>query len=310
VLPESLDVNIHPTKTEVKFEDERSIYSILRSAIRKALGEHSITPTLDFERDSAFDIPPTDILPAQPRIHVNPDFNPFASVNTATNNGHKARWEQLAPDISLLDKIEDISEKQTAIFSSEDDAPHGRSLFQLFGRYIAATIKSGLMLIDQHRAHERILFEQFLAALAQNKGQSQQTLFPETIEFSPEQASAIHEMMSNLLLLGFDISHFGGNSFVLRGAPVETGNLNPADLLRETIDQYLVNAQELQLGAQINLAYSLARKGAIKGGILLSVAEMNELLDRLFACESPGYSPVGKPVISNLSKEELKKRFE
>lgn len=314
VDPSTLDVNIHPTKTEVKFEDERSVYAILRSALRKALGEHSITPSIDFDREPSFDTPSPKSIPTIPQIKVNPEYNPFYPDGGHKPLSQKARWETLAPSLDDIPDLDSISPLQTTVFSGVDgdtqsDTAH-RKIFQMFGRYIVSTIKSGLMLIDQHRAHQRILFEQFLAALAQQKGQSQQTLFPENVELTPEQSAAAQELMTDLRLLGFDLEHFGGNAFVIRGIPAETTKKIPGELLIETLDQFLINAQELTLGTQVNLAYSLSRKGAIKGGTILSEREMNELLDRLFACESPGYSPVGKPVISTIDAQELKKRFE
>jgi DNA mismatch repair protein MutL len=318
VPPETLDVNIHPAKIEVKFEDERSIYAILRSAVRKALGEHSIVPPIDFDRDNAFDFPKPQGPLRLPQIQVDPAYNPFAE-----GGGHKsfggrpvantARWEQLAPCIEELPDLDTAVQPQTRIFSSENDEVENsnhRKIFQLMGRYLACTIKSGLLLIDIQRANERILFERFLMSLAQQKSCSQQTLFPETIELTPAQASAALELLHPLMLLGFDISHFGGNSFVLRGLPLETQGHNPAELLRETLDQFIENAQNPELSVQLNIAYALAKKGALRAKKNMTDEEMNELLDSLFACETPGYSPVGRPVISTLTQEELKKRFE
>ncbi len=326
--PSFVDINIHPTKTEVKFEDDKSVYAILRSSVKKALGEHNIAPTLDFNRETAFDQPsnPRDIVP--PSISVNPEFNPFEASPKTTGSGSVQvprresikNWETLYPD-QVMSQQEvatghfegeenPITQKELSGMDQDSPIQSDTKFFQLHNRYILSQIKSGVMIIDQQRAHERILFEQFLHALAHRMGSSQQSLFPVTLEYAAGESELIRGFLPELNQLGFDIEEFGKNTFIVRGVPAEVSDQDAQDLLDGIIENYQLNAQELKLDARINVAFSLAQKGAIKRNRPLESKEIQNLIDSLFACENPYSTPSGKMVITTLYMDELNKRFD
>ncbi|MGB0402610.1 MAG: DNA mismatch repair endonuclease MutL [Salibacteraceae bacterium] len=323
--PESIDVNIHPTKTEIKFEEERSIYAILRSTVKKALGEHNISPTLDFNRETAFD----DILPNQPivepKIPVDKNFNPFTS-NTSTqfkskNSGSQYTkpitqgWETLVstPEIKPQQNIsfEPINEEEDAAGNHETTtlAPQ-KHFFQIQGKYIFTPIKSGAMIIDVRRAHERILYERNLRALAMNQGISQKSLFPVNIDLKASDSALLNELMPQLHLLGFEIEEFGNNSFIVRGLPAELSNYNCNELIDELLFNFKENEQNLELKTHMNLAYSLAYKDSIGRSRILENEECATLIEQLFTCENHQTTVTGKPIVSRITIEELQKKFD
>ncbi|UTW61099.1 DNA mismatch repair endonuclease MutL [bacterium SCSIO 12741] len=332
--PSFVDINIHPTKTEVKFEDDKSVYAILRSSVKKALGEHNIAPTLDFNRETAFDdlTNRTEVVP--PSITVNPEFNPFESKSANTSFGGSSgggsmsmpkkqsidNWETLYPETTLTQQevagmpMEEeetrITQKEISGLDQENPLQTDKKFFQLHNRYILSQIKSGVMIIDQQRAHERILFEQFLHALAHRQGTSQQSLFPVTLEYAAGESELIRGFLPELNQLGFDLEEFGKNTFIVRGVPAELSDQDAQELLDGILENYQLNAQELKLDARVNVAFSLAQKGAIKRNRPLEPTEIQNLIDSLFACENPYATPSGKLVITTLYMDELNKRFD
>jgi len=329
--PAKIDINIHPTKTEIKFEDERAIYAIIRTSVKQALGKYNISPTLDFEQETSFNISlskSTDTVKA-PTIKVNPDYNPFKNTETtkAPSNGslRKASQQEAKNWESLYDNFEkntnEIIEaqptnenkdgEQQLISSNWDDSDieHKRTLLQLHKKYIFTQLKSGYLIIDQQRAHERVLFEQFSEQLVTNKAISQQLLFPETIDFSSADAELLNEISAEISALGFVLDKVGRNSFVVSGVPAEIKEQNVKLTIEKLLEQFKINSSELKLDKKENLATSLARSASIKAGQHLSEEEMNALVDNLFACEMPYSLPNGKPTIISLNLDDLNKQF-
>jgi len=310
--PASIDINIHPTKTEIKFEDERSIWQILMASVREALGRFNIVPSLDFENEALIDIPvmrSSNIIPEQPKIEINPRFNPFEGEERSYGKSgiverfekeNVANWEKL---YSALEKENDNPEQFERIRESQ------RKFFQIKNKYIVCPVKSGLMLIDQKRAHERVLYEKYLESLSNNRAISQVDMFPMTAELNPADYIILKEIESELELLGFNIQHSGKNKITINGRPSDSGSSDPIEMLEILLEDYKNTQAEPSTGAREKIAAAMAGASAIQYGKVLSQGEMEDLFDTLFACQSPNYSPKGKPVINIITLEEIDKRF-
>jgi len=310
--PASIDINIHPTKTEIKFEDERSIWQILMASVREALGRFNIVPSLDFENEALIDIPvmrSSNIIPEQPKIEINPRFNPFEGEERSYGKSgiverfekeNVANWEKL---YSALEKENDNPEQFERIRESQ------RKFFQIKNKYIVCPVKSGLMLIDQKRAHERVLYEKYLESLSNNRAISQVDMFPMTAELNPADYIILKEIESELELLGFNIQHSGKNKITINGRPSDSGSSDPIEMLEILLEDYKNTQAEPSTSAREKVAAAMAGASAIQYGKVLSQGEMEDLFDTLFACQSPNYSPKGKPVINIITLEEIDKRF-
>ena len=324
VNPASIDVNIHPTKTEVKFEDEKAIYAILRTAVKQSLGKYQIAPTLDFEVENSFILPhnyeQNEVV--IPKIKVNPNYNPFERELPLSSKGspvHKNKnvkhWGKLFPAHSDFEQIrnsEQDQEEQLSIEHTQETeiTNESRVCFQLHRSYIITQIKSGMMIIDQQLAHERILFEQFCRSLAVHKSTCQQLLFPQSVELTPNDTLLLNDILDDLKNLGFDISPFGNNTFVINGIPPGASEQECKNLLEEILESYRLNTDELKFNRQQQLALALAKNIGIKRGKQLNTEEMNSLIDLLFACEIPNHTASGKLIIQTISLEELAKKFQ
>ena len=309
--PASIDINIHPTKTEIKFEDERSIWKILLASVREALGRFNIVPSLDFENEALIDIPvrsSSGIIPEQPRIEINTRYNPFEGERTNERPGfierfereNTANWEKL---YSTLEKENENPQQFEKIIESE------RKFFQIKNKYIVCTVKSGLMLIDQKRAHERVLYERFLDCLSNNSAVSQVDMFPVTAELNPSDYLILKEIEDELELLGFSIQYSGKNKITINGKPAGSDSSDPLEMLEIILEDYKNTQADPATGAKEKIAAAMAGASAILYGKVLSHSEMENLFDILFACQSPNYSPKGKPVISIITLEDIDKRF-
>jgi len=302
--PATIDINIHPTKTEIKFEDERSIWQILMASVRESLGRFNIVPSLDFDNEAFIDIPvrnSTDSVPKPPVIEINPHYNPFDSdLIERFERENVANWEKL---YSALEKGDNIPEQVEKISET------GRKFFQIKNKYIVCPVKSGLMLIDQKRAHERILYEKYLECLSKNRSVSQTELFPVTIDLNPADILILKEIGDNLETLGFTILFTGKNKISIKGRPSISGSSDPVETLSILIEEYRSTQSDPSTGAGEKLASAMARASAIPYGKVLSLDEMENLFDNLFACSSPNYSPGGKPVIIIITLEDLDKKF-
>jgi DNA mismatch repair protein MutL len=310
--PASIDINIHPTKTEIKFEDERSIWQILMASVREALGRFNIVPSLDFENEALVDIPVRSSgnhMPEPPAIEINTDYDPFRSNEQYTEKTgfierfereNTASWEKL---YTTLEKQNEDPETFGRIQESE------RRLFQIKNRYILTPVKSGLMVIDQKRAHERVLYERFLDSLGNNQAVSQAEIFPVTAAINPSDFFLLREMDENLRLLGFSIRFSEDSTIVITGRPSGTASEDPLEMLEILLEDYKNSEADPSKGAGEKLAAGMACASAIPYGKALNRHEMEDLIDTLFACSSPNYSPKGKPVISIITLDEIDKRF-
>jgi len=325
VNPKTIDINIHPTKTEVKFEDEKAIYAFLRSTVKKSLGQFNIAPSLDFDQEAhLYNMPlkPIDGIIKQPTIKVDPTYNPFKvekpnfSKNTTDRElSNKSNWEKMYSrhsDNQQHFELKQEEAQQQSIDADWDNELHESNkkiTYQLHNRYILSHIKTGFMVIDQQGAHERILYERILASFEKQKSATQQELFPKAIELNAADFALVKELRDDILAIGFDISEFGKNTFVIHGVPADTAQHDSVQLLEGLIENYKQNMMELKSDKRENLARSMAFNTAIKSGKVLTQEEMNNLIDELFACKMPYSTPTGKPTITTFSLEDLDKRF-
>jgi DNA mismatch repair protein MutL len=311
--PVTIDVNIHPTKTEIKFEDEKSIWQILMASVREALGRFNIVPSLDFDNEVIIDIPVrpfTTMIPDDPRININTSFNPFSEEDNVQNSKSSfidkfekeniSNWKNLYPGLDRLTILSAGNDAGTANF---------RKLFQIKNKYIVCSVKSGLMVIDQKRAHERVLFEKYLDSLTSNKAVSQINMFPVSIKVNPSDLTILQEIAEDIRLLGFDIRHLGNNHISVNGQPEGCSDSNPIEIIEILIEEYKSTQSDPAKGAKEKIAIAMARASAIPYGKNLSQYEMEELFDTLFACSAHNYSPTGKPIINIITLDELDKRF-
>lgn len=326
--PSRIDINVHPTKTEIKYQDEKAIYAIIRSAVKRSLGRYNITPSLDFDQENSIEhlITPKPFEEiVAPTISFNPDFNPFASEQKPVREHPFLRADggfKSSPIPKNWDTLYEISKKEEnlqhelhqeeriAVNEQEVSKSSERQLFQIHNRFILSQIKSGFMLIGQQAAHERILYERFLQQLQNHSGVSQQSLFPQSVTLNGSDFELLRELLPDIRSLGFDIREFGKNTVVVEGVPAELGNVGEHELLEHLLEGFKNNLAILKLDKRDNLARSLARNTTIKTGTKLSLEEMNQLIDQLFACETPNQALNGKPVISTFTMAELLERFE
>ncbi len=321
--PEQIDVNVHPTKTEIKFQDERFVYQVIKSAVKRSLGKHNVSPTLDFDQESAFDNIITDknrpVRP--PGVHVNPDYNPFQQEKspyqggkTLTGRINPKQWEQLFPGPEEVREVTgQTNEKQTIISPDWEERKQDngqKKFFQLHNRFILTPVKSGMMVIDQQRAHERVLFEKYTDSMAGKSAGSQQLLFPENIRLNEQETEMLKEIIEDIRQLGFEINPIGKSTFVINAVPAgiaEDGSLQ--ECVEDILENMQKNRLELKDDKKTNVIRSLAKRLAVKHGKALTEEEMSALADSLFACGAPEYSPAGKPVLTIISMEELSERF-
>jgi len=350
--PAKIDVNVHPTKQEIKFEDERLVYNYLRVTTRHALAQNSITPSLNFDVESGISQHIDD-------ANINPKIDSgfltenerFGSKANSSNKSYsnyskpekterqisnQENWAKLYEDIendALKQGLELEKEEQTLFTSSigrdndeeEDirltskasaglpkqkiDGPITKHLYQLHNKYVVTPIKSGFLLIDQHYAHQRIMYERYLLQLEQKKSTTQKLLFPQTVERSIADATLLKEILPQLNELGLDIKEFGTNSFVVHGLPSELSQQNAEDIIEELLEQFKFNV-DLKLDLYENIARSLAYQASMKTGKKLEVPEMQLLIDELFACQVPYAAPNGRKTFITFNLEELSKEFE
>ena len=329
--PATIDVNIHPTKTEIKFENEQPIWQILMAATREALAKSSAIPTIDFDVEDAIDIPVynpvKEAAPYKaPCVQVNSGYNPFETSSykkpefdwsklyndfegdrNAIRQGAELTGSFLASDLSEPAIEADEVAVQDTSGSLFNDVSN--PCYQYKGKYIITSLKSGLALIDQHRAHVRILFDQYITNIRQQRGASQQVLFPEIVEFTASEATVLPTLLEDMRFIGFDLTNLGNNSYAINGLPAGVENLDPVSLIRNMVDRVIDTGCEVHEEICDSLALSLAKAAAIRPGKILSGEEMDNLLASLFSCQESNLTPDGKTIISKLTDEELEKRF-
>jgi len=324
VDPKTIDINIHPTKTEVKFEDEKTIYTFLLSAIKKSLGQFNIAPSIDFNQESHFynrPLQPLDGIIKQPTIKVDPTFNPFKNEYSKSfkpkeqelsnrSNGETMHNRLADNQIGFEIKKEDeIQQTINADWENELHESNKKLIYQLHNKYILSHIKTGFMVIDQQGAHERILYERILETFDKQHSVTQQELFPKTVELNATDFALVKELQSEIKNIGFDIRDFGKNAIIIHGVPADTLHYDAATLLEGLIENYKQNLQELKSNKRENIARAMARNMAVKSGKILTQEEMNNIIDELFACNMPYSTPNGKPTISTFSIDDLDRRF-
>lgn len=327
VDPQSIDINIHPTKTEIKFDDEQTLYAILRASVKHSLGQFSIAPVLDFERDSNLDTPYNykDREAAFPKVEVDATFNPFQEEKvsgkanrTAYKKEPSSSWESLYVGLEskgthsqqVFSEVQFESEEQTGdIFEDVKQAETSHSTYQIHNKYIVSNIKSGIMLIDQHRAHQRVLYEDLLKHITIKESVSQQLLFPVELFFSNEEVVILQSIQEDLEHTGFVFSNFGKDSIEITGVPINV----PASEVSVVLEQLIVDIQneipDSHFSAADMLAKSMAKSLAIKTGQSLTAIEQEHLVNSLFGCKEPNVSPTNKPTFITLTVDELDKKF-
>jgi DNA mismatch repair protein MutL len=329
IPPHAIDINIHPTKTEVKFEDEKTIYAILRSTIKRSLGIYNITPTIDFDTEATVQINPlrSDESVKAPSIRLKEGYNPFAAPGAnADLKRHNTIDDWQIPDPSAFKTDHPAKgaaplpnqtafllpdEPQETIESSLDELsgePIKKTPYQLHKSYILGHIKTGLIIIDQQSAHERILYEKYIRQMAHHQSYSQQLLFPLVLNFSSNEAELLNGILPDLHALGFEIESLGKGTFGVNGIPPELKE-NEVQISLDKMLNELRQQGELRTGKKEFLARLLARNMSVKAGEKLTEEEMQHIIDELFACELPYHSPGGKPTLITFTLEELAKRF-
>ncbi|MCU0319626.1 MAG: DNA mismatch repair endonuclease MutL [Flavobacteriales bacterium] len=310
--PAQIDINIHPTKTEIKFRDDRMVYALVHAAVRRALGRFNIVPSLDFEPEPALLAAQTNTGNGKAPAWRPTDLGAFTAPPRPSPEG----WQQLFQLGMVTSADEETVATQAAprtqvVPMREHEAPDGeRPVFQLHARYIMAQLRSGLLVVDQQRAHERILYERNLKLLEQGAGLSQTELFPRHVELSATDLALVEEVLPELRSMGFDLALFGGRTLQVNGMPAEASDEDPGHLLETLLEQLKRERSSLRNERHTVLARSMARSMAIRPGRVLSVTEMHDLIDRLFACEHPHHTPLGKPTLLTIGSEELSERFE
>lgn len=301
--PSKIDVNIHPTKTEIKFEDERSVYAIIRAAVKRALGKFSITPSLDFDQETAFNIPVSmyGTMPKAPEVKIDKTYNPFIEERKQERT---RQWESLYPG---QDVTRELTASRTPI--NLPNLIDIRPIGQLDAKYIIAISTSGLMVIDQKRAHERVLYEQHLQSIKQSGSPSQQNLFPTTIEFPHDEAPLILELLGDLRKMGIDLREFGGNTFVLNGVPEGTKTGSEREMIEAILETYKHGGSDFKGHRVDSLLKTMVEKLAVSYGTVLNRQEQEHLLQALFKCSLPDQNPLGKPIFTLISTAELDKRL-
>lgn len=327
--PTRIDINVHPTKQEIKFDDEKLVYNYLKVSVRHALGSHNVTPTLDFEQEPAFQAYPTQMPSLRPEQEQPASVGSYRPQREEDSRhaDNLRNWQRLYEGLDLTTKT--VERESGDVFSGEssmnfevrpsaentamDDesgsfSKNQKEPYQIHGQYIVSHIKSGFLLIDQQAASERILYERYLEALGSQPIATQKMLFPKTLELPAADALLLRAILDEVNKLGFEIAEFGGNAFIIHGVPADLSGVSEETLLEKVLAQYKDNL-ELELGTQDNLARAMARSAAVRRGQSLSVPEMQDLIDRLFACAVPFSSPSGRNCFITFELAELQKRF-
>ena len=330
--PSHIDVNIHPTKTEIKFENEQAIWQILTAVIKETLGKFNAVPSIDFDAEGMPDIPAFESSPYSavqaPKLDYDPNYNPFDTSSGSSGSYSRQKvdgWEELYggyepsmpaaiyPDETAFVE-EGLVETEMApnLYASTEvqTAPETSSLhYQYKGRYILTSVKSGLMIIDQQRAHVRVLYDRYLSQIENRKGASQGMLFPDIVQFPVSEIPVLESIMEDLSYLGFELTDLGGGSYAINGIPSGIEGLDPVDLVQNMVHNAIEKGCRIKSEVQGMLALSLAKAASIVPGQVLSNEEMSQLVDELLTSTSPNYTPEGKTVLTMMGDDELEKLF-
>ena len=320
VPPDSVDVNIHPAKTEIKFDNDRDLYAMLRSTIKHSLGQYNVSPTLDFDRNAELDTPYSfknrKVLDS-PTIEVNKDYNPFkkdyAEISSTKRQQSFQQWEALyldnGPEKELIQHIEVEAEDVSQQLFDENDTSNVLPTFQLHSKYIASSIKSGMVLIEQNYAHQRVLYEEYLEKVTLEGIGHQQLLFPLSVSLNKNDLNILLNIKEDLMSAGFHISEVVEDNLMLDSIPLHIPEDQVGLILEELIDNIKNEVPETSFSQVDTIAKSLAKSLAIKAGTPLNPKEQESLVDKLFSCKEPNYSPSGKKTYITISMEDLEERF-
>lgn len=318
VEPSEIDVNIHPTKTEIKFENEQAIWQILAAAVRDGIGKFCEVPSIDFDTHGQPEIPVFDSQHVQnsysaPHVNYNPDYNPFQKSSGTTSKAPvPSQWENLYEGLkqgamreepieqpSLFDD-HNLVEPQTATEILSEKSP---AHYQYKGKYLMTAVKSGLMIIDQHRASVRVLYEKYMSQFDKHVTSTQKLLFPETVQLSPANTVTMQQLLPELSAIGFDLSDLGGNTYAVNGMPAGLEGLSPQSLLLDMVAS--TSASDSLADIHSSLALRLAQSAAIPYGQILNNDEMEGLINDLFVCSNVNYTPDGKAVLCILPQSDI-----
>lgn len=332
VPAENIDVNIHPTKTEIKFENEQAIWQILLASVKEAVGKFNDVPSIDFDTEGKPDIPvfnPNGSTSA-PKISFNPQYNPFKQSSQPQRTTNTESWESLyagldtnteTPQKDLFGQedtpIGNVDNGET-IISSVATAPDATAMiedkspthYQYKGSYIMTAVKSGLMIINQHRAHVRILYEAYLRQLSEHKVHSQKVLFPEMVQFSVSDSVILEHILPEMTEMGFQLDNLGGGSYAVNGVPAGIEGLNAVTLITDMVAAAIESGTHVKEEIDHVLALSLARNAAIPQGQVLSNSEMESIVNELFACSNVNYTPSGTPIIAIMQQHDIEHLFD
>ncbi len=326
VDPKDIDVNIHPTKTEIKFENDQAIWQILSAAVKESIGMFNDVPTIDFDTEDKPDIPVynPEVAPgaSAPKISLNPGYNPFKSNTSVPSSANFSspktkpqvdeNWEQLYEGLKDQSQVQE-QEMSMELFDepAQETTPDSMiaekspAHYQYKGKYIMTAVKSGLMIIDQHRAHVRILFEQYLRQLSERTFHSQKVLFPEVVQFPMSEKVIFEKILPEMNQMGFELEDLGGGSYAVNSVPAGLEGINPVKLVQDMVASAVDKGVSALDEINRELALSLARHAAIPQGQVLSNEEMEALVNGLFACENVNYTPDGKSVLCILRQQEI-----
>ena len=332
VPAENIDVNIHPTKTEIKFENEQAIWQILLASVKEAVGKFNDVPSIDFDTEGKPDIPvfnPNGSTSA-PKISFNPQYNPFKQSSQPQRTTNTEGWESLYAGLDT-----NTETLQTDLFGQEDTpignvdngetiissvatAPDATTMiedkspthYQYKGSYIMTAVKSGLMIINQHRAHVRILYEAYLRQLSEHKVHSQKVLFPEMVQFSVSDSVILDHILPEMTEMGFQLDNLGGGSYAVNGVPAGIEGLNVVTLITDMVAAAIESGTHVKEEIDHVLALSLARNAAIPQGQVLSNSEMESIVNELFACSNVNYTPSGTPIIAIMQQHDIEHLFD
>jgi DNA mismatch repair protein MutL len=325
VDPKTIDINIHPRKTEIKFEDEHTLYALLRSAVKHSLGQFNIAPVLDFNSNTNMDTPYgyKNKEATNPNIEVDRNFNPFIDERASKNfqQSYKkeavVNWESLYIGLESksnftqqdFSEVQFESEEVTGSIFDENSTEKTQKTFQLHNKYIVNTIKSGMLVVNQNRAHQRVLYEDFLQHITVKQAVSQQLLFPLQLEFSNTEITILQSLKEQLEQTGFVFSKFKDSTVELSGVPVSVSDTNVSLVLEQLINDVENEVPDSNFSQTDLLAKSLAKSLAIKTGQQLTIPEQEHLVNRLFACKEASISPTNKPTFIIISVDDLDKKF-